>query len=188
MHQYCYGQLGQPCVLHYWGFRNHHLSKPFQAICCPMPPIHPYSKSGLKWNAPNAISHLTHMPKHANSLMSNHHHSLTNYQSPFIKYILNRSLSFCTSRIHAHQSIGHVMKIIVLPFLHSNYNNYIKKCKTKISITFQHFPNFLKVILNKILHYSPGNSLGFRQQIEGGSSIPHDHTNPIFKLSNRYFI
>jgi len=22
MHQYCYGQVGQSCVLHYWVFRN----------------------------------------------------------------------------------------------------------------------------------------------------------------------
>jgi len=59
MHQYCYGQVRQPCVLHYSVFRNHHhLSKPFQAICCPMS-IHQYSKSGLKWNAPNAF-HICH--------------------------------------------------------------------------------------------------------------------------------
>jgi len=42
-----------------------------------------------------------------------HHHSLTNYQSPFSKHILKRSLSFCTSRIHAHRTCGENNNAIV---------------------------------------------------------------------------
>ena len=45
--------------------------QPFTAINCPMP-INQYSKSGMKYKAPNAISHLTHKPKDANSPLSNH--------------------------------------------------------------------------------------------------------------------
>ena len=189
MHQYCYGQVGQFCVLHSWVFRNHHhLSKLFQAICCPMP-FHQYSNSGLKWNAPNAISHLTQMPKHTISLMSNHNFITIHFQTT-CPHLVNTSwrghLPFCTSRTHTHQSIGHVVKIIMLQVLTSNYN-YIKKCKIKISITFQHFSNCLTVMLDKILQYSPGQFFGI-QTTEGGSSIPHDHTNQTFKLSYRYFL
>jgi hypothetical protein len=115
-----------------------------------------------------------------------HHHSLTNYQSPFSKNTLKRSLSICTSRIHAHQS-DHVVKIM-LQFLHSNYNNYIKKCKIKISITFQHFSNFLMVMLDNILQYSPGQFFGIQTTNRRGSSIPHDHINQTLKLTYRYFL
>jgi hypothetical protein len=81
MHQYCYGQMGQSCVLHYWMFRNHHhLSKSFQALCCPIL-IHQYSKSGLKLNVTNTMQHLTHMPKHTNSLMSDHNFITIHWQT-----------------------------------------------------------------------------------------------------------
>jgi hypothetical protein len=123
--------MGQSCVLHYWMFRNHHLSKPFQALCCPMP-IHQYSESGLKWNAPNAMEHLTHMPKYTNSLMSDHNFITIHWQTTS-PHFLKRSLSFCTSRIHAHQS-DHVVKIIMLQFLHNNYNNSTKNAKLKLMI------------------------------------------------------
>ena len=145
-------------------FRNHHLSKPFQALCCPMP-IHQYSKSGLKWNAPNAMQHLTHMPKHTNSLMSDHNFITIHWQTTS-PHFLKRSLSFCTSRIHAHQS-DHVVKIIMLQFLHSNYNNYTKNAKLKVLLPSNTFPIFSWWCW--VTHFSTaqGNSLGFRPQIEG---------------------
>jgi len=77
---------------------------------------------------------------------------------------------------------------MMLQFLHSNSNNYTKKCKIKISITFQHFSNFLMVMLGNTLQYSPGQFFGIQTTNRGGSSIPNDHTNQTFKLTYRYFL
>lgn len=73
-------------------------------------------------------------------------------------------------------------------FYTANYNNYIKKCKIKISITFHHFSDFLTVMLHKILQYSSGQFFGIQTTNEQGSSIPHEHTNQTFKLSFRLFL